>query len=126
MPSADPSDYGRAKYSENRDFTRGRAGSAWKIERDISGLEAKFVTRWINEIFSADQRIFRHSQSNKMEIRLITILHTIDIANHVPNWINLLVRLITIVDAAADFRELKDNFEKASRSDDVSFYGSLF
>jgi hypothetical protein len=44
-----------------------------------------------------------------MEIRLVTILHTIDIANHVPNWINLLVLLITIVDAAADFRELKDN-----------------
>jgi hypothetical protein len=30
------------------------------------------------------------------------------------------------VNATADFRKLKDNFEKASRSDDVSFYGSLF
>jgi hypothetical protein len=59
-------------------------------------------------------------------VALVTVLITVGIADHVPNWIDLLVRLIAIVEATPDLRELKANFEKASGAEGVSFYGSLF
>src|SRR5439155_9527501 len=59
-------------------------------------------------------------------VALVTVLLTIGIANHVPNWIDLLTRLIAIVDTDHDLREIKATFEKTSAAEGVSLYGSLF
>jgi hypothetical protein len=95
-------------------FDPRRANSAWKIGRDISGLEAKFVTRSINGVFCADQRIFRHCQSNNNGNTTCYNFEHHWHCCHVPNWINLLVPLIAVVDSTADFRKLRE-FQETKR-----------
>ena len=59
-------------------------------------------------------------------LALSKVLTVLGIADHLPDWIDLFIRFITIVEADKELGDWKGNFERASRTEGISLYGFLF
>ena len=55
-----------------------------------------------------------------------TILSSKGIANHLPNWVELLQRFVKIVKGDRDFFQMAKSFEAGASSESVSFLGFMF
>jgi hypothetical protein len=80
------------------------------------------VTALVSETTQEPNRRLRKAFES---VALATVLCTISIADHVPNWISLLRRFRTLVEADQELRRFKANVEKVGEGG-ATFFGMLF
>ena len=87
---------------------------------DDSSEISACVTALLSE---ADTETDDEMQSASTVLELSAVLGTVGIANHLANWIDLLLRLMDALDAQPD---LQSGFESASVEDGANSYSMLF
>jgi len=88
------------------------------------GNDGQEISACVAALFSeADFETDGEMEAALSVLVLGTVLGTMGIANHLPNWIDLLLHLMDVLDAHP---ELKSGFEAASPEDRANSYSMLF